>query len=174
MQVGDRQSLHPYTLAQRQQVVFDVEAFYYRTLKFGLSHFAKNVTLFWEPLFFQCSSLQRLKKKFLLLSVVCRYLSKDKLHELNEDARITKLKRVKKRLNALVFKAHRNEKLVFGKQSQQQSKQEAVRPYYLRKALLYLICDELDKIKAFGFSKLNEELPSEFSLTNKVGDNFVA
>jgi hypothetical protein len=39
-----------------------------------------------------------------------------------------------------------------------------VRPYYLRKALLLLMCDELDKIKAFAFSKLNEELSNEFSL----------
>ena len=49
--VGERQSLHPYTYVYHSMIKFDIQSFYYKTLKFGLSHFAKNVTLFWEPLF---------------------------------------------------------------------------------------------------------------------------
>jgi hypothetical protein len=43
--------------------------------------------------------------------MVCKYLSKDKLHELNEESKITIFKKVKKRFKAVVFKSHRKEKL---------------------------------------------------------------
>lgn len=36
--------------------------------------------------------------------MVCKYLAKDKLNELNEDSKIPKLK---KRFNSVVFKSHR-------------------------------------------------------------------
>jgi hypothetical protein len=43
--------------------------------------------------------------------MVCKYLAKDKLNELNEDSKIPKLKRVKKRFNSMIFKSHRQFKL---------------------------------------------------------------
>lgn len=43
--------------------------------------------------------------------MVCKYLSKDKLHEFSETNGITKLKRVKKHFNSMIFKTHRQEEL---------------------------------------------------------------
>lgn len=64
-----------------------------------------------EPLFSQCGNQQKLIKRHQLYKVVCKYLSKDKLHELNEESKITRMKRVKKRFNSVLFKKHRQEKL---------------------------------------------------------------
>ena len=45
----------------------------------------------------------------------------------------------------------------------------------MRKALLLLMCDELDKIKAFAFTKLSDELSSEYSLLTqaKISPDFL-
>lgn len=108
---GKDSFLHPYSIKRNLEVKFDIEVFYYKTLKFGLSHFAKNVTLYNEPLYAQCSNQSRLVRRHQLYAMVCKYLSKDKLHEINEEAKITKLKRVKKRFSSVVFKSHRKEML---------------------------------------------------------------
>lgn len=119
VRAGERHSLHPYCYNMTANPLkFDIEGFYYKTLKFGLSHFAKNQTLFKEPLIAQCFNIQKLKKRHQLYAIVCKYLSKEKLHELNEESRITRLKRVKKRFNAMMYKAHRNEKIVLDRNEQ--------------------------------------------------------
>lgn len=48
---GQNSALHPYRINQNLGVKFDIESFYYKTLKFGLNHFSKNVNLYTEPLF---------------------------------------------------------------------------------------------------------------------------
>ena len=43
IRAGENHSLHPYLYIQSNTPIkFDIESFYYKILKFGLSHFAKN------------------------------------------------------------------------------------------------------------------------------------
>ncbi|CAK58855.1 unnamed protein product (macronuclear) [Paramecium tetraurelia] len=212
VKIGQNNQLHSMLMQQNLAVKFNIESFYYKTLKFGLSHFAKNINLYHEPLFIQCQNQSRLIKRYQLYCIVCKYLAKDKLNELNEDSKIPKMKRVKKRFNSVIFKSHRQIKmttnpkegqarasiLMQGNTSQIYRKLQAeiayngqqtyaislqklqeqrpleVRPYYLRKALYFLLCDEIDKIKAFA-SRLQDELQTDYSLMtqNKLSDNFI-
>ncbi|KAL4463226.1 hypothetical protein ABPG74_007227 [Tetrahymena malaccensis] len=175
-----------------------LQNYYYRSLKFGLYHFARNLNWYADKSGGQ--KINKIKDKMKLLLNVCKYFQTDKLNEIFEQPSLKIKKKSKKRYRAAKIKIDKGEmdQNFFIKISQKSTwykkiettigyanssifslnlyydkdkeKEKEIRPFYLRKALINLLSDEIDKLRANSFSEFIDKynvIKNPYSLAGK-------